>query len=187
MKIGIDIDGVVLDYERMMRFYAEYYDVLIHGNGKIDDDFDYLHNYEWNTYSKEEFINNYFILGTKQCSLVPGSKEIIDVLKKLGNEILFITARGSINKETKEVVKNVLEQFSIYYDQIYFETTDKVRLCKELGVDVMIDDNPNICNALKNASIKTIYFKDSDRQLQNNEFLYTMSNWGEILRYFIKS
>ena len=29
MKIGLDIDGVLLDFERTMRSYAELYDLLI--------------------------------------------------------------------------------------------------------------------------------------------------------------
>lgn len=187
MKIGIDIDGVVLDFERTMRYYAEYYDILIQGKGKVNDDFNYLNNYDWNKFEKDEFIREYLILGTNTCSLVPGSKEIILMLHDKGNEILFITARGSVNKETKKEVSKVLERHEIPYDKIYFETTDKVRICKELGIDVMIDDNPNICNSLKNAGIKTIYFKDNDRNLENSDFLYTVSNWGEILRYFMNN
>ena len=29
MKIGLDIDGIILDFERTMRVYAELYDLLI--------------------------------------------------------------------------------------------------------------------------------------------------------------
>ena len=29
MKIGLDIDGVILDFERTMRCYAELYDLFI--------------------------------------------------------------------------------------------------------------------------------------------------------------
>ena len=37
MKIGIDIDGVILDYETKLRVYAEIYDVLeLKGRGIIN-------------------------------------------------------------------------------------------------------------------------------------------------------
>ena len=44
MKIGLDIDGVILDFERTMRCYAEIYDLLIlKKNGvRKENDFDYL-------------------------------------------------------------------------------------------------------------------------------------------------
>lgn len=187
MRIGIDIDGVILDYERMMRFYAAYYDVLIGGNGKINDDFSYLNMYDWNKWEKEDFISNYLILGTNNCGLVPGSKEVIDLLHKNGIEIVFITARGSINKKTKEEVLKTLKKYDIYYDNIYFEVTDKLRICKELGIDLMIDDHPQICNSLKNGKVRTIYFKDCDVQIKENNYLVMINDWGELLRYLVKN
>ena len=35
MKIGIDIDGVILDFERTMNSYAELYDLLILGKSGV--------------------------------------------------------------------------------------------------------------------------------------------------------
>lgn len=183
MKIGIDVDGVILDFERQMRFFAEYYDVMKNHNGKVENDFSYLKNYDWQDDEKEEFKNEYLIKGTHECSLISGSKMIIDLMHDKGLEIYLITARGSVNKKTKEEVTKVLDKYNIYYDQIYFEVTDKVSTCKELGIDLMIDDNPYICNDLKNNKIKTIYFKDNDVKLRNSKYLITLYNWGEILRY----
>lgn len=185
MKIGVDIDGVILDFERTMRFYAEYYDIIAGGNGKVKNYFSYLDNYDWNKWQKEEFSKDYLIKGTRECSLVPGSKDILNLLHSKGVEIILITARGSINKETKNEVLKVLEKFDIYYDKIYFEITDKVRICKELNIDLMIDDNPSICNSLKNSHVKTFYFKDNDVDVKENDYLVKVSNWGEILRYLI--
>ena len=38
LKIGIDLDGVVFDSERIFRVYAELYDILeLHQNGIIDN------------------------------------------------------------------------------------------------------------------------------------------------------
>lgn len=109
MKIGIDIDGVVLDFERTMRFYAEYYDVLKKHNGKSKNEFSYLKNYDWSCDERDEFIKEYLIKGTHECSLVPGSKCVIDLMHDLGCQIILITARGSINKKTKIEVLNVLK------------------------------------------------------------------------------
>lgn len=183
MKIGIDIDGVILDFERTMRFYAEYYDILNNHGGKTKDEFSYLKNYDWSNDEKELFKDEYLIKGTHECSLIPGSKMIIDLMHDKGLEIVLITARGSVNKKTKEEVLKVLKKFDIYYDQIYFEIVDKVSVCKELGISLMIDDNPNTCFDLKNNKIKTIYFKDNDIKIRNSKYLVTLYNWGEILRY----
>lgn len=186
MKIGIDIDGVILNFEKTMNYYAEYYDYLIGNQNKKQHNFNYLQNYNWTKEQKETFIKEYLIKGTKECSLIPGSKEIIDLLHTKGLEIILITARGSINKNTKKEVLNTLKKYQIYYDSIYFEVKDKSKKCHELEIDIMIDDNPQICSNLIENKIKTIYFKDNDIKLRNNKYLKTLSNWAEILRYLIK-
>ncbi len=187
MKIGIDIDGVILDFERQMRFYAEYYDLLNKHRGKINNDYNYLKNYDWTNQELEKFKEEYLILGTLNTSLVPGSKEMIDILHKNNIKIIIITARGSINKKTKEEVIKALNKYNIYYDDIIFEVTDKVSTCKKLNIDIMIDDNPTICYNLSHNKIKTIYFKDNEVKLRKNKYLTTISNWAEIIRYLMKN
>lgn len=49
MKIGIDIDGVILDYERVLKTYDDLYDFIeLKKNGIINRDEHYLRNrYDW--------------------------------------------------------------------------------------------------------------------------------------------
>lgn len=185
MRIGLDIDGVILDFERQMRFYAEYYDILCGHQGVVNDDFNYLKNYDWTEDETKKFKEEYLIKGTRECSLIPGCKDTIDFIHKKSAEIILITARGSINKKTKNEVLKVLKKYNIYYDQIYFEVTDKVSMCKKINIDVMIDDNPNICKSLSENKIRTIYFKDNNKKIRSGKYLITVSNWGEILRYLL--
>ena len=65
MKIGIDIDGVILDFERTMNTYAEIYDLLIlNKKGKINNKFSYLDKYDWTVNERKEFIDNYLVYAT---------------------------------------------------------------------------------------------------------------------------
>ena len=63
MKIGIDIDGVVLDFERLVRTYAELYDVIeLNGNGLIaKDENRFQERYNWDETELTRFKNKYFI------------------------------------------------------------------------------------------------------------------------------
>lgn len=185
MRIGIDIDGVVLDFERQMRFYAEYYDVLCSHHGKVNSSFSYLDSYDWSFEEAKHFKETYLIKGTRVCSLVPGCKEILSLLHEEGIQIFFITARGSVNPKTKEEVLKALRKYSVIYDEIFFEVTDKVCKCKELQIDLMIDDHPAICQKLQENKIFTMYLKDNEQKLRKSRYLVTVQNWGEILRYFI--
>lgn len=187
MKIGIDIDGVILDFERTMRTYAEMYDLLIlRKKGVVNDkEFDYLKRYEWSKDEREKFINDYLLYATINATpLIPLIKEMLEFFEIEGLEYYFITARGLIKEETKEAVKLVFEKNNISTDNIYFGVKDKVAKCLELGINLMIEDNPNTCKLLVMNNIMTLYFRDKNSEiLTSNKYLLEVSNIGEICRY----
>ena len=191
MKIGIDIDGVILDFERTMRSYAELYDLLILGKEGIknSNQFDYLKRYNWTEEEKNNFINNYLVYATLNSTpLIPLVKEMLELFQLEGYEYNFITARGSLKKETKAAVIQVFQRNNIPINNIYWGIEDKVSKCKELGIDLMIEDNPNTCKLLTDNKIRTLYFRDKGNEIiENNELLKEVSNVGEICRYIFTS
>ncbi len=191
MRIGLDIDGIVLDFERTMRAYAELYDLLILRKNGVKDSsqFDYLKRYDWTDEEKRNFINNYLVYATiNSTPLIPLAKEMIDLFELEGYEFLFITARGLLKAETKEAVLQVFKRNKIPTDNIYWGVEDKVSKCKELGIDIMIEDNPSTCKQLIDNKIKTLYFRDKENEvINNNEFLTEVSNVGEICRQIFAS
>lgn len=189
MKIGLDIDGIILDFERTMRTYAELYDLLIlRKNGiKYPSQFDYLKRYDWTDKEKQDFINDYLVYATiNSTPLIPLVKEMLEIFTIEGYKFEFITARGLLKKETKEAVIQVFKKNNLPSKNIHWGVKDKVSKCNELGIDLMIEDNPNICKALRAQKIKTIYFRDKDNEkLQEDEYLTEVSNVGEICRYLV--
>ena len=189
MKIGIDIDGVILDFERTMRTYAELYDALIlkKDGVKNKDEFSYLNRYDWTEEEKNTFINNYLVYVTiNSTPLIPLAKTMLEIFDKENIEYCFITARGLIKKETKDAVINVFNRNNIDTSNIYFGVSNKVDMCKKLGVDYMIEDNPNTCKALIDNNIKTLYFRDKESEIiSDSENIHEVSNVGEIVRFLL--
>jgi uncharacterized HAD superfamily protein len=186
MRIGLDIDGVILDFERVMRTYAEFYDLItLNKKGVINcEEFSYLKRYDWNKEEKDDFINKYLIYGTSKTPLLPGVIEGIQYLNEQGHQLIPITARGTIKKETMDAVKERFKEENLNFNKIYWQTEDKVRICKEEKIDIMIDDNPNICEELAQNNILCFYFRDKDnKKLIENAYLKEVKNWGEICRY----
>lgn len=110
MKIGLDIDGIILDFERTMRSYAELYDFLILKKEGVKhlNQFDYLKRYDWTDVEKQSFVDNYLIYATiNSTPLIPLVKEMLELFKLEGYDFFFITARGLLKKETKEAVIKV--------------------------------------------------------------------------------
>lgn len=189
MKIGLDIDGVILDFERTMRCYAEIYDLLIlKKNGvRKENEFDYLKRYDWTLEERKNFINDYLVYVTlNKTALMPLVKEMLEFFEIEGYDYCFITARGLIKEETKLAVIELFKRYGIPTDKIYFAVRDKVSKCRKLGIDLMIEDNPYTCRELVNNKIKTLYYRDKDiEKLENSAYLKEVSNVGDILRYIV--
>ncbi len=186
MKIGIDIDGVILNTENMLRVKAELYDLLelnksgvINKKGVIEAE-----RYNWNEEEVKRFREKYLLQSMKESNLMPGAKEVIELLKKDNHELIIITARGRIFKETKNEAEQKFQQFGLSFDKYYWALEDKLEICKKEKVDVMIDDRTQICKTISDNKIRTLYFRDVNREkLEENAFLKEVNNWGEIYRY----
>lgn len=186
MKIGIDIDGVILDYERVLKTYGDLYDFIeLKKDGIINRNEHYLRNrYDWTDEERMNFVNKYFLKLSKQTPLIPGAKDVIDMLQKERNELIIISARGGMIEEMKDVAIEKFEEEGIAFNKYYWKQDDKLEVAKKEKIDVMIDDSYEVCKKLSSNGIKTIYFRDKDMKvLEQNENLKEVSNWGEIYRY----
>ena len=186
MKIGIDIDGVILDYERVLKTYGDLYDFIeLKKDGIINRNEHYLRNrYDWTEEERMNFINKYFLKLSKQTSLIPGAKDVINMLQKEGNELIIISARGGMIEEMKDVAIEKFNEEGISFNKYYWKQDDKLEVAKKEKIDVMIDDSYDVCKKLSSNGIKTIYFRDKEMKvLEQNENLKEVSNWGEIYRY----
>lgn len=186
MKIGIDIDGVILDYERVLKTYGDLYDLIeLKKDGIINRNEHYLRNrYDWTDEERMNFINKYFLKLSKQTPLIPGAKDVIDMLQKEENELIIISARGGMIEEMKDVAMEKFEEEDISFNKYYWKQDDKLEVAQNEKLDVMIDDSYDVCRKLSSNGIKTIYFRDKEMKvLEQNENLKEVSNWGEIYRY----
>lgn len=186
MKIGIDIDGVILDYERVLKTYGDLYDFIeLKKNGVINRNEQYLRNrYDWTEEERMNFVNSSFLKLSKQAPLIPGAKDVINMLKKEGNEFVIISARGGMIEEMQETAMEKFKEANLSFDKYYWKQVDKLEAAKKENIDIMIDDSYEVCKKLSENGIKVIYFRDKEmKKLEQNNYLKEVSNWGEIYRY----
>lgn len=76
MKIGIDVDGVLLDFEKELRTRAELYDLMeLDGRGILNSDkFNLEERYGWNKDIGEKFVKKYFLQVSKIVNIMPQSQ-----------------------------------------------------------------------------------------------------------------
>lgn len=186
MKIGIDLDGVVIDSETTFRTYEEIFDIdILKGNNLINKkEPKFQARYNWSSNQEKEFIEKYFLKVSRESGLMSGFIAIYELLKKQGHEFVVITARGGYVKEMKDDAIRLLEENNIKFDKYYWNVEDKLEICKKEKVDIMIDDDWNIIKKIAENKIRTLYFRDTNLMiLEENQYIKEVNNWGEIYRY----
>ena len=190
MKIGIDLDGVVIDSENTFRVYEEIFALEDLNKRKIlnKEEPKYQGRYNWSKEEQELFNKKYLLKAAKESNLKPGFLEIYKKIKNLGYELVVITARGIFIEEMKDDAIKLLEQNDVIFDKFYWNVTDKLEICKKENIDIMIDDDYKIIEQLSKNDIKSLYFRDTNlKKLPQNDYIYEVNNWGDVYRYFIEN
>ena len=187
MKIGIDLDGVVFDSEKEFRVYSELYDMLeLKRNSKKDNrELKFQDRFDWTEKEIEDFLEKYHRKIVVESNFMPGAKDVLNLLKENGHNLVLITARGCIDSEIIDITKELLKKNKMdIFDKCYWAVENKDEVCLKENVDIMIDDSYEKCKSISDAKIKTIYLKDAPSyNLEENKYIKVLSNWGEIYRY----
>lgn len=187
MRIGIDLDRVVFDTEKMYRVYAELYEVQDLKRNSIIDNREILFQkrYAWSEKELDGFIKKYHRIITLESNFMTGAKDVLKLLKQEGHQLVLITARGRINTEMIGLTEQRLKENDMYiFEKYYWATQDKAEVCIKENIDIMIDDSNEKCTSVAKAKIKAIYLKDAPSyELEENEYIKVLYNWGEIYRY----
>lgn len=164
MKIGIDLDGVVIDSEQTFRTYEEIYDVdILKGNHLVNqEEPKFQARYHWTKDQEERFIRRYFLEVSRASNLMAGFEKVYHLLKEQGNEFIVISARGGLVGEMKGDAIRLLKEHQIEFDQYYWKVVEN----------------------LAKHHVKTLYFRDVNlKKMEESEYLTEVSNWGEVYRY----
>ncbi len=183
MKIGIDFDGVILDSERALKFYAEYYSYF-ELDEKLRKRSDFVaqeYCFDWTSEEEKQFYKKYFILASKTAPFVAGAKEILKKLKEEGHELYIISNRGvrDYADETKLALDR-LKELNIEFDGFVWNNKNKAEVCKNLGIEMMIDDSPVNAKTFIGTNIKMLFFKDVKIEKVFADNIKQVDSWMDI-------
>ncbi len=113
------------------------------------------------------------------------SSEVIDKLRNKGYEIYIITARyltdknDDLGNEMRKIVKEWLKSNKINYDKIIFSPEDKLEICKENSIGIMIEDKvENINNISK--IIPVICFNAGYNKMCSGKNIFRAYSWYDV-------
>ena len=183
MRIGVDIDNVLSNFdETLLREYIRH-DKKIRGNGIIKDGVYLREMFSWNKEYEEKFYKNnieYF------ASMFKPIKDASKYLKKLmdeGNEIYIITGRDNGEySDPYNMTINWLKKYDIPYNKLFlvnaYDKHSKTKICLEHNVDIMIDDSIRMCHDIKEHGIK-VFLMNTAYNKGTDEFIRVFS-WEDI-------
>lgn len=182
MRIGLDIDNVITDFDKkiLKKFYKE--DKNKRNNGIVNPNGNWIKNmFDWSKDEVENFFNQNMQDFAKDLEPRKDAKYYMDKLLKEGHSLYLISHRGYPHytcpyKITEEWLKN---NHINYTKLILSKTTDKSRECKENNIDVMFDDVRSNCRQLQENGIKC-YLMGTKYNQKKLKGLKLVKNWKEL-------
>lgn len=187
MRIGIDIDGVLVDLERAMIDYGT--KICVEKDWPIELDLtEYAETkiFNWTEEQSLYFWNTYFVEYVTESQPRAFASDIIQKLQQEGNEIYFITARNEYGMpqeycgKMQSLTKKWLEKYDFKYKKLIFApNNEKLQYCIKNSIDIMVEDSPSNIEYMSN-KIKIIKFDCQYNKNVNNENIITAYSWYHI-------
>lgn len=185
MKIGIDIDGVLTDFEKWQLDVGSKFFLKYNKNVVVPDGYDSGVVFNATKEMDSEFWSNYLYDYAQNEPARKFSSEVIDKLRNKGYEIYIITARyltdknDDLGNEMRKIVKEWLKSNKINYDKIIFSPEDKLEICKENSIGIMIEDKvENINNISK--IIPVICFNAGYNKMCSGKNIFRAYSWYDV-------
>lgn len=185
MKIGIDIDNCISNFDdTLLREYLKY-DKKLRNTGIVNENPEYFRNgmFDWTEEEEKNFYNANIEDFARKLKPIEDSSYYIKKLKEDGHEIFIITGRNNGEyKNPVELTKEWLNKYDIVYDRLMFTNAydkhSKTVVCLENSIDLMIEDSAKISLDLISNGVKV--FTMNTRYNQKERALDRVSKWKEI-------
>lgn len=185
MRIGIDIDGVLTDFEKWQLEVGSKFFIKYNKNIVIPDGYDSDTVFNVTKEMDSEFWHNYLYDYAKNEPARKFAGEVIDLLRDKGYKIYIITARYLTNRnddlgnEMRNIVINWLKNNKINYDKIIFSPEDKFEICKQNNIGIMIEDKVENINNISTI-IPVICFNAGYNKSCIGNNIYRAYTWYDI-------
>ena len=185
MNIAIDLDGVIFDTERMHLKESEKYNKIY--GGKLIDKQELRINkrYNWSHEQYQDYESKTTIPFQKICPVIDGAKRVIDRLAK-NNRIFICSARGEYGQEEIDISYKRLAEEKIKVHEYLFNHQNKIDICKQNKIDIIIEDYYDNALMLAQAGIHVFYYREFVDKKIHLTNVTEVHNWQDIEREFEK-
>ena len=170
MHIGWDLDDVTTNLtEELLKLYN-----LRSGGGHRAEDAG-----DW-SFFPEEVHEEMRAGGYPGLGLKESARSALSELKARGDRVSIITYREPRHREETEMWLE--EQVPGLYDGVYLAGGSKAAICKEIGVDVLVDDSPRqVLDAAREGIHAILFATCMNRGFEDTDLIHTARGHREVL------
>lgn len=183
MRIGVDIDNVLSNFNDVLLNEYKKHDNAINGKGIVHQDLYIRDMFNWDKEYEEKFYKENIEYFANLFETIEECSKYIKLLKEEGNTIYIISGRdnGEYSNPYKMTI-DWLKKYDIVYDKLFlvdaYNSHSKTEICLECNIDVMIDDSKRMCKDIKDNGIRALLM-DTPYNRDTNEF-ERVNSWKEI-------
>jgi len=189
MRIGIDIDGVIVDSNKFVLDHAIKF--CYENNIKYEINDNEYDEYKRMGITYEQMMKVWNKYMEYYATKNPPRLYAVEVIEKLSmnNEIYIITARDDEGLpkekygEMQEMVKKWLSAYNIKYDKLIFSKGSKLQYCIENGIEIMVEDSPRNIRDIS-SKIPVLCFDNSYNREIKGDNITRVYSWYDVLKKF---
>jgi uncharacterized HAD superfamily protein len=193
--VAVDVDDVLAS---LARSFVEFSNEKWGTHLTIDDYGEHWHKL-WAVDDEEELYkkaDEFFKIYPK-FKVIPSAHEALKHLSLKYKLVVVTSRRKKLDKITEEWLKQNYKgifseiHYSGIWDDLQRATSHKIKLtkaevCRQIGADYLIDDQPKHCMAAAEAGITSLVFGDYswNKDIELGPNMVRVKNWQEVLEYF---
>lgn len=183
MRIGVDIDNVLSNFNDVLLNEYKKHDNAINGKGIVNQDLYIRDMFNWDKEYEKNFYKENIEYFASLFEPIEECSKYVKLLKEEGNTIYIISGRdnGEYSNPYKMTI-DWLKKYDIVYDKLFlvddYNSHSKTEICLEYNIDVMIDDSKRMCKDIKDNGIRALLM-DTPYNRDTNEF-ERVNSWKEI-------
>ncbi len=190
MRIGIDIDNVLSNFNEVLLNDYINHDKELRNNGIIKNNVYIRDIFDWTQDEEQQYYHDNIERLANLFKPIKDCSKYIKELRDKGHYICIISGRD--NREYSDPYNMTIEwlkKYAIEYDKLIltnaYNVQEKADVCIENKIDLMIDDSIKVCEKCLKNNINSLLFNTDYNQ---NELRFKRVNdWEEIYNYIMEN
>lgn len=189
MRIGIDIDNVISNFDEVLLKEFLNQDKKLRNTGIVNEEIYITRGmFDWSQEEIDEFYHNNIEKIANNLKVIDKAPEYIKKLKGNGYEIYIVSGRDNGEYENPyKMTTEWLEKYNIVYDKLKltnaYDSLEKAKICIDNDIDIMIDDSARICLEIDKTKTKALLMDTPYNRKEDT--LTRVHNWDEIYEFIM--